>query len=89
MLKFMMIPYDLDCWTDLDTEKPSDEEIARRFGFEDEYNEGTVTWWQNTKHKAENTYLDDITGRKENFMVCLKNVNIARVTVTGTVAFST
>ena len=71
-----MIPYDFDCWTDLDTEKPSDEEIARRFGFEDEYNEGTVTWWQNTKHKAENTYLDDMTGRKNNFMVCLKNVNI-------------
>ena len=34
---------------DLDTEKPSDEEIAKRFGFEDEYMEGRVTWWQQTK----------------------------------------
>jgi len=36
---------------DLDTDKPSDEEIARKFGFEDDYNDGTVTWWQNTKHR--------------------------------------
>ena len=34
---------------DLDTEKPSDEEIAKRFGFEDDYFSGTVSWWQNTK----------------------------------------
>ena len=34
---------------DLDTEKPSEEEIAKRFGFEDEYAEGRVTWWQQTK----------------------------------------
>ena len=34
---------------DLDTEKPSEEEIAKRFGFEDEYMEGRVTWWQQTK----------------------------------------
>ena len=36
---------------DLDTDKPSDEEIAKTFGFEDDYNDGTVTWWQNTKHR--------------------------------------
>ena len=34
---------------DLDTEKPSDEEIAKRFGYEDEYLSGTVSWWQRTK----------------------------------------
>ena len=34
---------------DLDTEKPSDEEIAKRFGFEDDYFSGKVSWWQNTK----------------------------------------
>ena len=34
---------------DLDTEKPSDEEIAKRFGFEDEFLGGTVSWWQRTK----------------------------------------
>jgi len=34
---------------DLDTEKPSDEEIAKRFGFEDDYFNGTVSWWQHTK----------------------------------------
>lgn len=34
---------------DLDTEKPSDEELARKFGFEEDYYKGTVSWWQNVK----------------------------------------
>ena len=37
---------------DLDTEKPSDEEIAKRFGYEDDYFNGTVSWWQRTKPKV-------------------------------------
>lgn len=36
---------------DLDTEKPSDEEVARKFGFEDAYVKGTVSWWQDMKPK--------------------------------------
>ncbi|XP_058977117.1 potassium voltage-gated channel protein Shaw isoform X2 [Musca domestica] len=34
---------------DLDTEKPSEEELARKFGFEDDYYKGTLSWWQETK----------------------------------------
>lgn len=34
---------------DLDTEKPSDEELAKKFGFEDAYNKGKVSWWQQVK----------------------------------------
>lgn len=34
---------------DLDTEKPSDEELARKFGFEEAYYKGSVSWWQNMK----------------------------------------
>ncbi|XP_049876329.1 potassium voltage-gated channel protein Shaw-like isoform X2 [Pectinophora gossypiella] len=34
---------------DLDTEKPSDEEVARKFGFEEDYYNGTVSWWQQLK----------------------------------------
>ena len=41
---------------DLDTEKPSDEEIAKRFGFEDDYYSGTVSWWQNTKPRIWSTF---------------------------------
>ncbi|XP_017777321.1 PREDICTED: potassium voltage-gated channel protein Shaw isoform X2 [Nicrophorus vespilloides] len=37
---------------DLDTEKPSDEEIARKFGFEEDYFKGTLSWWQVTKPKV-------------------------------------
>jgi potassium voltage-gated channel Shaw-related subfamily C protein len=36
---------------DLDTEKPSDEELARKFGFEEDYFSGTVSWWQHIKPK--------------------------------------
>lgn len=34
---------------DLDTEKPSDEEMARKFGFEEAYFKGRLSWWQKTK----------------------------------------
>lgn len=34
---------------DLDTEKPSEEELARKFGFEEDYFKGSVSWWQNIK----------------------------------------
>lgn len=34
---------------DLDTEKPSDEEMARKFGFEEDYFSGTLSWWQRLK----------------------------------------
>ncbi|KAK0084669.1 hypothetical protein PV325_006605 [Microctonus aethiopoides] len=36
---------------DLDTEKPTDEELARKFGFEEAYYEGRLTWWQKLKPK--------------------------------------
>ncbi|KAK7067564.1 hypothetical protein SK128_019033 [Halocaridina rubra] len=36
---------------DLDTDKPSDEEVARKFGFEDDYFNGSLNWWQKTKPK--------------------------------------
>ena len=36
---------------DLDNDKPSEEEIARKFGFEDAYHEGRVTRWQRSKHR--------------------------------------
>lgn len=34
---------------DLDTEKPSEEELARKFGFEEDYYKGSISWWQNMK----------------------------------------
>lgn len=34
---------------DLDTEKPSEEEVARKFGFEEAYAKGRVNWWQHLK----------------------------------------
>lgn len=34
---------------DLDTEKPTEEELARKFGFEEDYFKGSVSWWQTMK----------------------------------------
>jgi potassium voltage-gated channel Shaw-related subfamily C protein len=36
---------------DLDTEKPTEEELARKFGYEDAYVRGKVNWWQHLKPK--------------------------------------
>jgi len=37
---------------DLDTEeKPTDEEIAKKFGWEDDYHNGSLSWWQRLKPK--------------------------------------
>lgn len=36
---------------DLDTDKPSDEEIARKFCMEEDYLNGTLSWWQKVKPK--------------------------------------
>jgi hypothetical protein len=36
---------------DLDTEKPTEEELARKFGYEDSYVKGKVNWWQHLKPK--------------------------------------
>ncbi|XP_046397083.1 potassium voltage-gated channel protein Shaw [Ischnura elegans] len=36
---------------DLDTERPSDEEMARKFGFEEAYYSGSLSWWQRIKPK--------------------------------------
>ena len=36
---------------DLDAEKPSAEETAKKFGFEDDFYTGQLSWWQKTKPK--------------------------------------
>lgn len=36
---------------DLDTEKPTEEELARKFGYEDAYVKGKVNWWHHLQPK--------------------------------------
>jgi len=36
---------------DIDSEKPNEEEVARMFGYEEEYLAGTLNLWQRTKPK--------------------------------------
>uniref|UniRef100_A0A914VC29 BTB domain-containing protein n=1 Tax=Plectus sambesii TaxID=2011161 RepID=A0A914VC29_9BILA len=37
---------------DLDSDPPTEEEIAKKFGWEDDYYTGNLSWWQQTKPKA-------------------------------------
>ena len=41
---------------DLDTEKPTAEETAKKFGFEDDFYSGNISWWQKTKPKIWSTF---------------------------------
>jgi len=41
---------------DLDTEKPSEEDLAKRFGYEEDYYSGNVSWWMRTKPKIWSTF---------------------------------
>lgn len=37
---------------DIDADRPNEEEVARKFGFEDDYLNGTMTTWQRIKPKV-------------------------------------
>lgn len=34
---------------DLDIDQPNDEEVARKFGFEEDFLSGNLSWWQKKK----------------------------------------
>lgn len=36
----------------MDTDAPSEEEIARKFGYEEDYLNGRMSWWQKTRPKV-------------------------------------
>ena len=60
---------------DLDTEKPSEEEIAKRFGFEDEYMEGRVTWWQQTKPRIWSMFDEPYSSNAAKVNFTIRNDN--------------
>lgn len=37
---------------DIETENPTEEEVARRFGWEDDYHNNELSLWQKTKPKV-------------------------------------
>ena len=59
---------------DLDTEKPSEEEIAKRFGYEDEYMDGRLTWWQQTKPRIWSMFDEPYSSNAAK----VKSIEIAR-----------
>jgi len=67
---------------DLDTDKPNEEEVARKFGFEDDYYNGTVSWWQNSKPKLWSLFDEPyssqaakIVGIVSVFFICISIVS--------------
>lgn len=65
---------------DLDTEKPSDEEVARKFGFEDAYAKGDVSWWQQMKPQIWSLFDEPYSSNaaKVRFSICssMKPANV-------------
>ena len=63
---------------DLDTDKPSDEELAKRFGFEEAYYNGTLSWWQKTKPKIWSLFDEPYSSNsaKVCFILSLKSIFI-------------
>lgn len=59
---------------DLDTDKPSDEEIARKFGMEEEYLAGTLSCWQRVKPKIWSLFDEPYSSTAANHghHLCLK-----------------
>lgn len=41
---------------DLDTEKPSEEDLAKKFGYEEDYYKGSISWWMRLKPKIWTTF---------------------------------
>lgn len=64
---------------DLDTEKPSDEEIARKFGFEDDYLNGRLSWWQSFKPKVWALFDEPSASLAAKVSVCLMVADFALV----------
>ncbi|KAH0546950.1 hypothetical protein KQX54_016348 [Cotesia glomerata] len=57
---------------DLDTEKPSDEELARKFGFEEAYYENRLTWWQKLKPKIWSLFDEPYSSNAAKVVVAIK-----------------
>jgi potassium voltage-gated channel Shaw-related subfamily C protein len=55
---------------DIDAEKPSEEEIARLFGYEDDYLAGTLSRWQRLKPRVWSLFDEPYssTGAKVSFV---------------------
>lgn len=63
---------------DLDTDKPSEEEIARKFGFEEDYSNNRLSKWQRLKPKMWSFFDEPYssTGAKVSKLIVLKRYDI-------------
>ena len=62
---------------DIETDKPSDEEIAKKFGFEDKYHSGEMTTWQHTKPKIWSLFDEPHSSHwAKVFSLCLSSLPI-------------
>ncbi|KYN12452.1 Potassium voltage-gated channel protein Shaw [Trachymyrmex cornetzi] len=59
---------------DLDTERPTDEELARKFGFEEAYYEGSLTWWQKLKPQMWSLFDEPYSSVAAKLIVCVISI---------------
>lgn len=56
---------------DLDTEKPTEEELARKFGYEDAYVKGKVNWWHRLKPKIWSLMDEPYSSNAAKVKICM------------------
>jgi potassium voltage-gated channel Shaw-related subfamily C protein len=57
---------------DIDAEKPSEEEIARLFGYEDDYLAGTLSRWQRLKPRVWSLFDEPYSSTGAKVSVCAR-----------------
>lgn len=62
---------------DLDTDKPTDEELARKFGFEEDYFNGTLSFWQKLKPKMWSLFDEPYSSVYAKVRVLLLSMNLS------------
>lgn len=66
---------------DLDTEKPSEEETAKKFGFEDAYIKGKVSWWQHIKPQIWSLFDEPYSSNAAKVCPCFFNENPFKIKI--------
>lgn len=73
---------------DIDAEKPSEEEVARMFGYEDDYMAGRLSRWQRLKPRVWSLFDEPHSsfGAKVTVLNKLRSFNLLNIITKGTLS---
>lgn len=63
---------------DIDSDRPNEEEIARLFGYEDDYISGRLNWWQKLKPQIWSIFDEPYSSITANVSTSVLFVNLKR-----------